>query len=125
MEYTCPVCGYDHLEDPAANDEICPSCGTQFGYHDHRKTHTELRNIWLTNPIWHSTIDEQPLNWNPYTQLANLKTKQVKTKSTSKTNSITVVNLGKGYRIVRDSVASYSVDSHWEIISGGCVFEHA
>ena len=35
----CPACGYDGLEEPpwtdgSASDEICPSCGIQFGYED-------------------------------------------------------------------------------------------
>jgi rubredoxin len=37
--YLCPVCGYPELSEPPWNnespsDEICPSCGTQFGYDD-------------------------------------------------------------------------------------------
>ena len=37
--HTCPVCGYAGLDDPpwqggAPSDEICPSCGTHFGYDD-------------------------------------------------------------------------------------------
>lgn len=37
--YLCPVCGYESLvEQPWADgepsDDICPSCGTHFGYND-------------------------------------------------------------------------------------------
>lgn len=37
--YLCPVCGFPNLEEPpwnndAGSDEICPSCGTHFGYDD-------------------------------------------------------------------------------------------
>ena len=37
--YPCPVCGFPDLHEPpwqgnAASDEICPSCGTHFGYDD-------------------------------------------------------------------------------------------
>jgi hypothetical protein len=70
MEYTCPVCGYDQLEDPAMEDEICPSCGTQFGYHDFNKSHQQLRLLWIRKGMqWHSRVDEKPLEWNPHNQL--------------------------------------------------------
>jgi predicted RNA-binding Zn-ribbon protein involved in translation (DUF1610 family) len=38
--YTCPVCGFQGLSEPAYDEhyctffEICPSCGTEFGYDD-------------------------------------------------------------------------------------------
>ena len=68
--YQCPVCGYNQLEDPPAYDEICPSCGTQFGYHDHRRTHKELRLLWIRRgAIWHSKVDAIPIKWNPIRQL--------------------------------------------------------
>ena len=68
--YTCPVCGYNHLEDPPMDDEICPSCGTQFGYHDHKKTHQQLRLLWIKKRApWHSKVDTKPVNWNPIRQL--------------------------------------------------------
>ena len=70
MEYTCPVCGYDKLEDPPTDDEICPSCGTQFGYHDFNSSHSQLRERWFSrNMKWHSKVDAPPLNWNPFLQL--------------------------------------------------------
>lgn len=36
---TCPVCGFDELDeepwrDGSGSQEICPSCGVQFGYED-------------------------------------------------------------------------------------------
>lgn len=47
--FTCPVCGYDKLDkDPAPlSYEICPHCGTEFGYDDAFCTHAELRERWL------------------------------------------------------------------------------
>ena len=39
--FTCPACGFPGLLNPpwtgtSASDDICPSCGIQFGYHDAR-----------------------------------------------------------------------------------------
>ncbi len=73
MEYTCPVCGYEHLEDPAMDDEICPSCGTHFGYHDYNRTHQQLRNAWHESGAkWWSLEEPSPSYWNPEIQLENL-----------------------------------------------------
>jgi len=53
MAHTCPVCGFAELTQPpydstgCASFEICPSCGTEFGYHDANKSHEELRRRWL------------------------------------------------------------------------------
>lgn len=52
--FLCPVCGYNDASAPPYADgqddwyqEICPSCGTQFGYDDCTSTHQELRQRWL------------------------------------------------------------------------------
>lgn len=47
--HTCPVCGYNRLVAPPEEGTICPSCGTQFGYHDFAFSHAELRAHWLAN----------------------------------------------------------------------------
>lgn len=88
MPYTCPVCGYPHLEEqphhPGAggSDEICPSCGTQFGYHDganddlvwRTKRHEVLRRKWIAGGMkWHSKVDPVPGDWKPETQLRNIE----------------------------------------------------
>ena len=71
-KYLCPVCGYGMDEQPA-NYHICPSCGTEFGLHDQNASHEQLRNAWIrTGPKWWSTTDQQPEDWNPFVQLANL-----------------------------------------------------
>jgi hypothetical protein len=68
----CPVCGY-LMEDPPTDYNICPSCGTEFGYHDVNSSIAELRANWLrTGPQWWSTTDPCPLNWDPYIQLDNI-----------------------------------------------------
>src|SRR2546430_2324621 len=73
--FECPVCGYDRLWRPAEDFLICPSCGTEFGYHDAQSNHTELRNQWLRRgAIWSSPVIPPPPNWDAYNQLvkANL-----------------------------------------------------
>lgn len=70
--YLCPVCGY-RMEDPPRDYNICPSCGTEFGYHDENASITELRATWLRNGLqWWSPVDPQPENWDPYEQVAEV-----------------------------------------------------
>ena len=70
MPYTCPVCGYKDLPSPPRDYEICPSCGTEFEYHDARRGHAELRERWVQNgAIWHSRVVNRPVGWNPWLQL--------------------------------------------------------
>ncbi|MBI1866544.1 MAG: hypothetical protein HYS02_02130 [Candidatus Staskawiczbacteria bacterium] len=82
----CPVCGLD-LGFKAWNkgmprdDEICPCCGTQFGYHDSiwdkdPFIHKTLRQKWIDEGMkWWSKDDKyhpQPQNWDPKKQLENI-----------------------------------------------------
>jgi hypothetical protein len=72
MPYTCPVCAYPGLPRPAADYEICPSCGTEFEYHDARRTHESLRREWIVEGAqWHSRVVHPPVGWNPWLQLIN------------------------------------------------------
>jgi rubredoxin len=71
--YLCPVCGYD-MEDPPADYNICPSCGTEFANQDINSSIPELRKAWLhAGPIWWSKTEPQPGDWNPFIQLAKLE----------------------------------------------------
>jgi hypothetical protein len=72
----CPVCGYNELPKPAydhsgyASFEICPCCGTQFGYQDARRPHESLRAEWVAKGLpWHSRVFPQPPGWDPEKQL--------------------------------------------------------
>lgn len=68
--HLCPVCGYDKLEEPAADHNICECCGTQFGYHDIRFSHASLRQRWIANGMkWQVPYIAKPNNWNPIAQL--------------------------------------------------------
>ena len=54
LGFTCPVCGFHNDKLPPFEDgqnkwfqEICPSCGTQFGYDDDALSHHALRLRWV------------------------------------------------------------------------------
>ena len=86
----CPVCGYKLSFLPwsgkSSSDDICPSCGTQFGYHDAirfkgsdeqiKARYDELRRMWISGGMkWHfpnNKIDHEPKDWNPKRQLLNI-----------------------------------------------------
>ena len=69
MTYICPVCGYS-LDEIPADHNICPCCGTEFGYHDAGRTHDCLRSVWIQQGAqWWSPVDQPPDGWAPLTQL--------------------------------------------------------
>lgn len=70
MRYTCPVCGFSNLRQPPEDNNICPCCGTEFGYDDFSKSHQELRLAWLAKGApWFSRHTPPPQNWNSIQQL--------------------------------------------------------
>jgi len=76
MKHTCPVCGFAELAEPpydsagCASFEICPSCGTEFGYDDAKTSHEELRTRWLSaGGHWSSQTMAAPPAWNAKEQL--------------------------------------------------------
>jgi len=61
------------MEDEPSNFNICPSCGTEFGYHDANVPITTLRAEWLRNGAkWWSATEPEPEGWDPYAQVSNL-----------------------------------------------------
>jgi hypothetical protein len=81
--FICPVCGYAGLDEPpwvgsSPSDDICPCCGTQFGYHDFETDadlraarHVELRRGWIERGCpWHYELEAPPPGWDPARQLA-------------------------------------------------------
>lgn len=69
-KHTCPVCGYPGLSEAPENFSICPSCGTEFGYHDSGVSYQELRDLWLREGAhWFSQVRMPPPKWNAYEQL--------------------------------------------------------
>jgi hypothetical protein len=78
-DYVCPVCGYDRLDEPAydsfgcATYNICPCCGTEFGYDDSTVAHAELRKKWISEgKLWWSKHQLKPNDWDPVRQLKKL-----------------------------------------------------
>ena len=82
MDAICPVCGFDGLETtpwsgPTPSLEICPSCGTQFGYDDASggdpvarvATHKTLRQRWIAGGMSWSSTRRAPAGWDPAQQL--------------------------------------------------------
>ena len=70
MKYRCTVCGYDQMPFPPEDYNICSCCGTEFGYHDRKLTHLQLRRRWAaTGAPWFSKAVSPPVGWNWYLQL--------------------------------------------------------
>jgi hypothetical protein len=96
----CPVCAFPGLEEPGDADressEICPCCGTRFGYDDeplacgedlapelpgsHRRAnpayrraaHLALRRRWIERGMrWWSASRPAPAGWGPRAQLGD------------------------------------------------------
>ncbi len=69
MTYTCPVCGYS-MPDPPRDNNICPSCGVEFGYSDAGRSFDDLRREWIRIGMpWHSRFYRPPQGWSPQLQL--------------------------------------------------------
>lgn len=82
MGFVCPVCGFGALREEAwrdgnPSDEICPSCGTQFGYDDaagargdsRLAAHRRLRERWIASGCLWSSRRPAPNDWDPVMQL--------------------------------------------------------
>lgn len=76
--YVCPVCSYPDLDEPAydsfgcASYNICPCCGTEFGYDDSTTAHSDLREKWVSEGMqWWSKHKLKPNGWDPVRQLIN------------------------------------------------------
>jgi hypothetical protein len=75
----CPVCGFGALDEPPYDDsgsptyEICPCCGTEFGYGDATEAHATLRKAWIEKGTpWSSGSVGPPSGWDPQGQLHKL-----------------------------------------------------
>lgn len=98
--YICPVCGFNQLEYPASNYNICPSCGTEFDLDDVGVTHSELRNIWLNNGAkWWSAEEPQSPYWDAEMQLENLNHFENAPKQTT-ANTVQKIDESKEYGFV-------------------------
>ena len=86
--FTCPACGYPGLRDPpwdkGPSDEICPSCGLQFGYDDaaggdarsRERIYARWREEWKQAGCpWWSRNTAAPRNWDAQRQLSAVEAK--------------------------------------------------
>jgi hypothetical protein len=106
MTFTCPVCGYRELPRPAADDLICPSCGTQFGYHDCSVSQVQLRREWIRHGLkWHSRVIPYPPNWNPFVQLVEAGF-AIEFVGSNMTEQVTRTVVGDGPQIIIKAAAS-------------------
>ena len=85
--HTCAVCGYLGLLDSpwkggSPSDEICPSCGIQFGYNDwaggdlerRQQTHRDWRERWKAGGCrWDARTIPPPPGWDPHEQLKRVE----------------------------------------------------
>lgn len=74
--HICPVCAWPALDDPPSDasgfgsHEICPCCGTQFGYDDARTSHADLRQRWVqAGARWFSAATPPSQGWSAKAQL--------------------------------------------------------
>ena len=69
----CPVCGFCGDGFVGEDFEICPCCGTQFGYDDATRPHFDLRRIWMSDGcVWWSNARPPPLGWDPQDQIKSV-----------------------------------------------------
>jgi hypothetical protein len=67
--FLCPVCYYNQMPDPPQDYNICPCCGTEFGYDDEFKSFGQLRSDWIAAGMrWF--FRQPPSFWNPALQIA-------------------------------------------------------
>jgi hypothetical protein len=80
--FMCPVCGYPDLMelprrlDGGGSDEICPSCGFQFGFDDDDRgfSFDMWRQDWIERGMpWSSKGIPRPIAWDPMLQLQKLR----------------------------------------------------
>lgn len=69
--YTCPVCAYSQMPYSADEGNICPCCGTEFGYDNTMGvTFRMIRDRWVVaHTPWFSPLDTPPTLWSGIAQL--------------------------------------------------------
>lgn len=57
---------------PPEDNNICSSCGTEFGYDDVSKSRDQLTRAWVAKGApWFSKYASPPPNWIPWLQMIN------------------------------------------------------
>ncbi|MGH8013635.1 MAG: hypothetical protein ACREQ4_14155 [Candidatus Binataceae bacterium] len=94
MKNYCPVCGYDSLTKPPVDYNICPCCGTEFGYDDIAHSWDELRTLWLSGGArWFSKHTPAPAEWNVLNQVAQLNAQHMQTVAGTTNRDVTFPTL--------------------------------
>lgn len=84
LKYICPVCGF-LLDYPAANFNICPSCGVEFDADTVEYSIEELQQAWILRGMaWSSPVIKRPVEYNPLAQLKNLDVQGITASSPEK-----------------------------------------
>jgi len=79
MKYFCSVCGYDALTKAPVDYNICPCCGTEFGYDDVAHSWDDLRTLWLSKGAhWFSKHTPPPPAWNVLNQIGLLNVQHMR-----------------------------------------------
>lgn len=104
MSLTCPVCGYDKINEPKLKWSICPSCGTQFGLSDSGRTWEQLRHDWIYDDgaTWQDGYFSPPPYWSPISQFRNIgynctiaDRRSINGRETVLIGTTTVTNMGE------------------------------
>ena len=111
--YDCPVCGYNKLRRPADNFQICPSCGTEFGYMDATLSHAQLRQRWLdSGALWHSRRVPPPYQWNGYGQLIRAGLLSYNTSPNPKDYAVIPITEPTRH-VVRSGALKSPIENNW------------
>jgi hypothetical protein len=115
MTYQCPVCAYAGLDEPPVDFTICPSCGTEFGYHDFIRGHDELRSRWIaTGPAWHSSVIPAPFQWDGIEQLRRgglLESVEYENVGMNTQTEIAVIEIGRHSTLVNIPTGNARIDA--------------
>jgi hypothetical protein len=92
--HTCPVCGFNKLEFPPDDYNICPSCGTEFDLDDVGVGYDVLREKWKAGGyVWWSRYEAPPFDWDPVKLLNTVEA------VTHQTNKIIELKYEELYRV--------------------------
>ena len=92
---SCPVCGYREMPDPPEDFNICPCCGTEFGYTDAGITYEQLREKWRAHGApWFSQSIQPPPDWDPRRQLLAMERFAIGPQPTEENLRIQITAIG-------------------------------
>lgn len=112
MNYTCPVCAFAGLDEPPEDFTICPSCATEFDYHDLIRGHDELRSQWIgTGPQWHSSVIPAPFKWDGMEQLRQGGLIDYASVGTDTQTEIAVVEIGRHSTVINIPTGNARIDA--------------